>query len=416
MSHQLESPGTGNITRYAWMVVALLWPVALLNYMDRQMLAAMKTSVMADVVGLDSEARWGLLPAWFKWVYAFCSPFGGYIADRFSKKWVITSSLFVWSLITWLTGHAQSYDQLVWTRALMGISEACYIPAALALIAEYHLGATRSRAVGIHQMAIYVGVIIGGFSGHVADNPELGWRWAFSIAGLVGILYAFPLFFLLKDPAKGRKSAVAEASPRAGEAVVELITNKYFIMLVLYFTLPAIAGWVIKDWMPAVLKERFDISQGRAGVSATLYVNLAALAGAIIGGLLADRWMRHNIRGRIYISVIGMSLIIPSLFGLGNSGTLLVAIVFLALFGFGWGFFDTNNMPILCQIVRPELRATGYGIMNLVSISCGGLADWGFGILRDAKVEMKLVFAAMSLLCVLSAWLALMIRPNAKLK
>ena len=156
---------------YAWTVVALLWPVALLNYLDRQMLASMKFSVMQDISSIGTEANWGLLPAWFKWVYAGLSPFGGYIADRFSRRKVIVGSLFVWSAVTWLTGHVHTFDQMVATRALMGVSEAFYIPAALALIAEFHNGGTRARAVAIHQTAIHVGVIVGGFSGYVAEDP-----------------------------------------------------------------------------------------------------------------------------------------------------------------------------------------------------------------------------------------------------
>ncbi len=173
----------------------------------------------------------------------------------------------------------------------------------------------------------------------------------------------------------------------------QLLSNKYFILMILYFTLPALAGWVVKDWMPAILKHQFDLSQGMAGVSATLYVNIAAIIGVVIGGVLADRWMQRTLRGRIYISAIGMAFIIPALFGVGNAGSIVAAIAFLALFGIGWGFFDCNNMPILCQVVRPELRATGYGIMNMVSISCGGLADWGFGHMLDRKVPINIIFS-----------------------
>src|SRR5256886_11244120 len=169
-----------SLRRTAWLLVAFLWPVALLNYPDRQMLAAMKFSVMADIPSIGSEANWGRMLGQFKWVYAFLSPVGGYIADRFSRRYTICGSLFVWSAVTWTTGHVTNYDGLLLTRSLMGISEAFYIPAALALIAEYHTGHTRSRAVGLHQMAIYVGVIVGGFSGYLADAPTAGWGPAFS--------------------------------------------------------------------------------------------------------------------------------------------------------------------------------------------------------------------------------------------
>lgn len=411
--------------RTAWLVVALLLPVALLNYLDRQMLAAMKSSVMHDIPGIDQEANWGKILALFKWVYAVLSPIGGYLADRSSRRRVVAGSLFVWSLVTWTTGHVQSYEQLLVTRALMGISEAFYIPAALALIADFHVGPTRSRAIGLHQMGIYAGVIVGGFSGYVADHPSLGWRWAFGICGFIGILYAVPLSALLPAAAtkaanfRGQESKAGGVRYDGGggpvDVLLELLRNPSFVLLVLYFTLPALAGWVVRDWMPAILKEQFGIGQGRAGVSATLYWQVAAILGAVSGGWLADVWMRRSRRGRIFVSAIGMSLIVPAMFGVGyapQTGQLWVAISFLALFGLGWGFFDSNNMPILCQIVRPDLRATGYGVMNFVSISCGGLADWTFGILRDRHVPLFTIFAAFASTAVMSVLLVLLIQPR----
>jgi MFS family permease len=397
--------------RTAWLVVALLWPVALLNYLDRQMLAAMKTSMMDDIPSIATEANWGVLLATFKWVYAFLSPLGGYISDRFSRRRMVAISLLVWSAVTWATGHCHTFDTLLWARALMGISEAFYIPAALALIADFHLGPTRSRAIGLHQVAIYVGIIIGGFSGYAAENPDIGWRSAFSAAGLFGVLYSIPLFFLLKNPPV--VGTGDHSKPPLGRALAELVTNASFILLVLYFTLPGLAGWVVKDWMPSILKTQFNIGQGKAGVSATLYVNIASLVGAVLGGWLADRWMKHSLRGRIYVSAIGVSLIIPAIFAVGNAPTLTFAIMFLMLFGVGWGFFDCNNMPILCQITRPELRATGYGIMNMVGICCGGFADHAFGALRDHNVPLNVAFSMFSGVCILAVVFVLLIRPRA---
>ncbi|MEY3481471.1 MAG: hypothetical protein RIQ71_2246 [Verrucomicrobiota bacterium] len=376
------------------------------------MIAAMKVSVMGSVSGITLESQWGYMLGQFKWVYAFFSPIGGYVADRYSRRWTICGSLLVWSLVTWLTGHVTSYDGLLWTRTAMGLSEAFYIPAALALISDWHRGPTRSRATGIHQMGIYCGVILGGFAGYAADAPDIGWRWAFNFTGLVGILYAIPLFFLLRDP---RGTGSDFDRPAGVTRIRELLTNRSFLLLVLYFTLPALAGWVVRDWMPAILQKSFNISQGLAGVSATLYWQAAAIAAALCGGWLADRWMRRTNRGRIYVSAIGMALIIPALFGVGNApgiGSFGLAIGSLVLFGIGWGFFDTNNMPILCQIARPELRATGYGIMNFVSISCGGLADWGFGLMRDRNVPLNAIFGVFATACIVSVLLVLLIRPR----
>lgn len=403
------------LPRTAWLVVVLLMPVALLNYLDRQMLASMQTSVMESIPTLgqaeNREELWGFMLGQFKWVYAIFSLIGGFIADRFSRRWTICGSLFVWSMVTWWTGRVTTYDELLWTRSLMGISEAFYFPAALALITDYHTGPTRSRAVGLHQMAVYAGVIAGGFGGYIAANPDLGWRWAFTTAGFAGMAYAIPLLFLLTGKSTAQTQKTGQSFTFA-DYKNDLLLNPSFILLVLYFTLPAMAAWLVRDWMPAILQKQYNIGQGKAGVSATLYWQLAAIAGAFLGGQLADRWMKTNQRGRIYTSALGVSMIVPAIFGVGNAGTLEVAIGFLILFGIGWGFFDCNNMPILAQIVRPQWRATGYGIMNFVSISCGGLADWGFGMLRDAKVPLNISFSLFAGVAVVSIGLVLMIKPR----
>src|SRR4029079_14229034 len=198
-----------------------------------------------------------------------------------------------------------SYEQLLLTRALMGISEAFYIPAALALIADFHTGPTRSRAVGLHQMGIYLGVMIGGFGGDAADNPDLGWRWAFSLCGLIGILYAVPLSLMLRNPARPAEAPGARPSP--GGALRELLGTGSFVLLVLYFTLPALAGWIVRDWMPAILKAEFNIGQGLAGGLGPSYWPVAGAVGAIGGGWLADRWMRRSPRGRINTSALSMA-------------------------------------------------------------------------------------------------------------
>jgi len=405
-----ERMASSSVTRIAWLVVGLLFPVALLNYLDRQMLATMKSSMVGDIPTIANKADWGIVLGSFKWVYACLSPIGGYISDRFSRRYVICFSLFTWSAVTWLTGQVSTFHELVAARALMGISEAFYIPAALALITDFHTGSTRSRAVGIHQAGIYSGLILGGFAGHIADTPDLGWRWAFSMCGLIGIAYAVPLFFVMRNAprAAGNRPSLAPQ-----EAMAELFSNRNFLLLVAYFTLPAIAGWIVKDWMPDILKEKFGLGQGHAGVTAVLWVQLASLFGAVIGGAIADRWVVRSPRGRIFTSAIGMVLFLPALVGVGHATVVEVAVVALVVFGIGWGFFDCNNMPILCQISRSELRATGYGFMNMVSISCGGFGDWGFGALRDRHVPDDLIFGGFAGIALLSILIVLRIRPPA---
>ena len=193
------------LSRTAWLAVGLLWPVALLNYLDRQLIATMKTSIMADIPSIATDEAYGRLMAVFMWVYAFLSPVGGFIADRFNRRWTVIASLAVWSLVTWMTGHVRTYDELWWARAAMGVSEAFYIPAALALIADFHQGPTRSRAVGIHQTGIYAGQALGGIGGVIADSA-FGWRSGFQWFGLAGILYSFVLLVGLPAAPAGSES------------------------------------------------------------------------------------------------------------------------------------------------------------------------------------------------------------------
>ena len=153
---------------YPWLVVALLWVVALLNYMDRQMLSTMRASMAVDITALESTVNFGKIMAVFMWIYGFMSPVSGIVADRVNRKWLIVGSLAVWSTVTLLMGYAETYNQVYWLRAAMGISEALYIPAALSLIADYFTGKQLSLAIGIHMTGLYMGQAIGGFGAFVA--------------------------------------------------------------------------------------------------------------------------------------------------------------------------------------------------------------------------------------------------------
>ena len=411
---------------YAWAVVALLWPVAMLNYLDRQMISSIRASIRADIPSIANDQDFAFLMATFMWVYAFLSPVGGFIADKFNRRWTVIGSLFVWSAVTWATGHAQTYSQMLTCRALMGISEAFYIPAALALIADFHTGGTRAKAIGIHQSGIYVGLALGGIGGYIAQTSS--WRNCFTWFGAAGVAYAVVLMLALRD-AKSERGSVSRSNvagseplrvtdPRSGgkisfaETFRALWSQPAFWILVIYFTLPAIAGWVTKNWLPTFLADTFNLKQGPAGLSATGYIQIASFIGVLLGGVVADAWMRRTNRGRIYTSALGVLLLVPALLLLGYAWALPVAIGAMILFGLGWGFFDCNNMPILCQIARPEHRATGYGFMNLVSISVGAVATVALGWMRDHGIKFSIAFAVSAAVALLSAGLILFIKPK----
>lgn len=167
---------------YPWVLVALLWFVFLLNYLDRQVIFSVFPLLQKNLKLTDLEL--GLLSASFLWVYAIASPLTGYLADRFGRKKVIVASLMVWSVMTWATGKARNFGELLAVRGLMGVSEAAYLPAGLAMIADHHSERTRSLATGIHYSGAYLGIVLGGVPEDGLEKTTVGGRrspfWEFS--------------------------------------------------------------------------------------------------------------------------------------------------------------------------------------------------------------------------------------------
>ena len=157
-----------NSKYYPWIVVGLLWIVALLNYLDRQMLSTLQSAMQLDITELAIAENFGRVMGIFLLIYGLMSPVAGMIADRINRKWLIVGSLFVWSAVTYGLGYAQTFQQVYWLRALMGVSEALYLPTALAMIADYHSSKTRSLAIGIHMLGLYTGQALGGFGATMA--------------------------------------------------------------------------------------------------------------------------------------------------------------------------------------------------------------------------------------------------------
>lgn len=369
------------------MVVGLLWFVALLNYIDRQMLSTMKPSMMIDIAELETAANFGRLMAVFLWIYALMSPVSGIIADRLNRKWMIVGSLFIWSAVTLLMGFAKTFDQLYALRALMGVSEAFYIPAGLALIADYHQGKNRSLAVGLHMTGIYLGQALGGFGATIAGS--FSWQTTFHVFGLVGILYSVVLILFLKekkaytiDPAL--TNSLWKGFKEMFKGVGVLLGNLSFWVILFYFSAPSLPGWATKSWLPTLFSNNLHINMEEAGPLSTITIAISALIGVLIGGVLSDRWIQHNLRGRIYTGAIGLILTIPAVLLLGFGTSFITIWSGASIFGFGFGMFDVNCMPILCQFASPRYRATGYGLMNMAGISAGALITTVLGKSADS--------------------------------
>jgi ACS family D-galactonate transporter-like MFS transporter len=400
---------------YPWVVVALLWVVAFLNYLDRQMLATMKQSMMVNFEELNNAANFGRLMAVFLWIYALMSPISGIIADRINRKWLIVGSLFVWSAVTLLMGYATSFNQLYVLRGIMGVSEAFYIPAGLAMIVDYHQGKTRSLAVGIHLTGQYLGMALGGFGAMFASN--FSWQTTFHSFGFIGIAYSLVLILFLKEKRSSEDEKHVAGTffqelSLAVRGMGTLLGSIAFWVILYYFAAPSFPGWAAKNWLPTLISTTLNIKMDYAGPLSTITLSLSSLVGLLVGGIISDRWVQRNLRGRIFTGVIGLVLTIPSLLLLGFGGSLVPIIVGAIGFGLGFGIFDVNSMPILCQFASPRHRATGYGLMNLVGISAGAFITTFLGKSADSG-NLGRDFAILSIVVLVAIILQLtMLHPK----
>ena len=387
---------------YPWIVVALLMVVAFLNYLDRQMLSTMQAAIGTDIAELRQAQNFGRLMAVFLWVYALVSPFAGSIADRLSRKWLIVGSLAVWSAVTLLMGHCQTFSQMYWLRSLMGVSEALYIPSALSLIADYHAGKSRSLAVGLHMTGLYLGQAVGGFGAIFAD--ALSWRMTFQWFGIIGVLYAAVLAFFLQEkradtPAQTAVEKVETTSILKSFGLI--FSNIAFWVILFFFASSSLPRWATKNWLPTLFAGHMDGDMSVAGPVATITIAVASFIGVMVGGPLSDRWVRKNLKGRVYTSAIGLAMMIPALVLMGLGKGLVPAVASGLIFGLGYGMFDTNNMPILCQFVPSRLRATAYGFMNMVGVAMGALCTQLLGRIPNLGLSFAVLGGVTALALVL---------------
>lgn len=395
---------------YPWLVVALLWVVALLNYLDRQMLSTMQQNIALDIHALRNAEAFGALMAVFLWVYGVCSPFSGAVADRVSRKWLIVGSLGVWSGVTYAMGYATSLNQLMWLRGIMGISEALYIPSGLSLIADYFTGRSRSLAIGLHMTGLYCGQALGGFGSLVASTWS--WQATFHWFGIAGVAYAVLLTFLLHE--KSGHSAVGSNASTAAKGRKESIISSFaavfsmvaFWVILFFFASSSVPGWATKNWLPTLFHDNLGIAMNWAGPMATLTIAVSSFIGVMTGGPISDRWVRHNVRGRIYTSAIGMALMIPALVLIGLAHNALLSVLAGLFFGVGYGMFDANNMPILCQFVPSHRRAMAYGVMNSLGVIMGAVTTVLLGGLASS-VGLGVCFAFMGAILLIALALEL---------
>ena len=397
---------------YKWSVVAMLWGIAFFNYADRQ-------AIFSVFPLLEREMRLtpvqlGLLGSGFAWVYGLGAPFAGMVVDRVRRKTAILGGLQAWSVICMATALSRTFRHLFLFRAAEGLGEAFYFPASTSFISDYHGTATRSRALGFHQTAVYLGTIGGGFFAGLIGQ-HYGWRLSFVVFGGMGVLLGVVLNRLLVEPVRGAAdvAAVATPAPSAGPlgfGAFLLLAARTPTLLCLMgaFMCANFVAVVLLTWMPKFLYDRFHMGLAMAGLTATLFVQLASLVGAPVGGWVADIWRRRSPRGRVAVQTIGVLGGAPFvvLCGLTSSvGTLIVALTF---WGFFKGLYDANIFASVFEVVRPEARGTAAGFMNTVGwLAGGGSAPLIIGIVSQrgglgvAIALASLVYVAAGLLLII---------------
>ncbi len=425
------NPPKGSPGKWAWIAVGVLWIVVMLNYFDRQLLAVLNSSITEGENGIEmSQAQFGTVTSAFLVVYALLSPIGGYLSDRFSRKFIILCSLVVWSIVTWLTGKAETYYELLLARAAMGISEAFYIPAALALISDYHRGNTRSMATGLHMSGIYAGQVLAGCGALMAGSPYcLGWRLTFETFGFIGVAYAIIVVVFLHDPEAKKSDAAENAEAKTVPAALSkdvpaqsadksdfgifdvlesLFTGRALVMLLTIYAFAGFANWFLMGWYPRLLQDMFGLSESAAGPQATLWVNVAKYVAVLAAAVVADLWYRKNRSARAYVPGIcfclaGPCVIIAMLPALGVPIALgLVAtLALVSMQGVAQGSLDATLMPILRSQIDERFSATGYGLLNFTSVGAGALISWLGGFLKDAGVALGVPLSIAGLLMLL---------------
>lgn len=399
----------------AWMIVFLLFIVGVLNYIDRTMLTTMRTSIVGSIPMTD--AQFGLLTSVFLWIYGLLSPVAGYVADRVKRTKVIIGSLIAWSLITLLTGYVTTFNELIVVRALLGVSEAFYMPAALALIVDYHKGETRSLATGINLAGVMLGQTLGFLGGWISD--EHSWHFAFKLFGIIGIAYGLILILLLKDKGHQKSDQAGENTEQSNLNVLStfkyLFSKSSFNYILVFWGLMGVVSWMIVAWLPTYYQERFELSQTKAGLYATAYLYPASILGLLLGGFWTDRWSLKNSKARILLPIIGLVIAAPCVFIASYSSVLYLAIVFFMVYGFTRMFTDTNLMPIICQIVDNRFRATAYGILNMFATMVGGLGIYAAGAMRDHNIPLDIIYRTASITMLVCVFMLFLIKRKIKL-
>jgi predicted MFS family arabinose efflux permease len=365
----LNSTAKGMTTRRAWLLVGFMWVAYFLNYSDRQVVFSIFPILKRELHFSDTQL--GLTGSIFLWVYAFCSPIAGQIGDRFSKRLLVVLSLLLWSCVTAFTGFANSAVMLLFCRALIGVTESLFMPAAVALTANAHGPKTRSRAIAIFDTAQLAGVVMGGwYGGFVAQ--EFHWRAAFYSLGLFGIVYAIPYLTFLRNTSE--EAQVETRKSDGGLAVAALARVPTYRFLCVVFPAFTFVLWLLYTWLPNFLYEKFSLSLAEAGFTATVYLQSATFVGLLLGGGMADWLFSRTPAARFWLVCSGLFVAAPCVHWVGNSDSLFFTKLAATGFGLGSGVVMANLMVSSFEVVPADTWASAVGCLNLIGAFVSGFA------------------------------------------
>ena len=349
----------------------MLWCICFFNYADRQAIFSVFPLLQREMN--LSLVQLGALGSAFAWLYGLGAPLAGIVVDRIRRKSAIMGGLYIWSIICMATAVSRNFRHLLFFRAAEGCGETIYYPATVSLISDYHGRNTRSRALGFLQTSVYVGTIGGGFfAGLIGQN--YGWRWSFVVFGGLGILLGLVLNRFLIEPRRGaaESNEVRSNALSATEAIRLILRTRSAVMLMATFVCANFVAVVLLSWMPTFLHDRFGMSLAMAGLSATIFAQLAGMLGAATGGWLADAAVRRSRKGRVFVQAIGVFAGAPFVVLCGMTQSVTWLIVALAGWGFFKGLYDANIFASPFDVIRPEARGTMAGMMNCVGWLGGG--------------------------------------------
>ncbi|GJL92471.1 spinster family MFS transporter [Hyphococcus sp.] len=398
-------------SKYSYFVLAILTIVYTFNFIDRQIIAILSPAIKEDL-GL-SDSMLGLLKGLaFAVLYTTLGIPIAWLADRWNRVNIVAISLALWSGFTALSGLAANAAQLAAARIGVGIGEAGCSPPAHSLISDYFPKEKRSSALAIYSLGIPFGQMFAFLAGGwVLEN--LGWRNAFFVVGIPGILLAIIMKMTIKEPIRGAQDKAAAAAPQVKfkDGLKQLMTIPSYWGVIAAVTLASFTGYGTGLWIVDFYRRTYELSYTEITLPLALLNGVAYGVGTFLGGYLTDRWGKKDKGAYAWLPGIGMLITIP--FGTLSlwSATPLWAFLWSAPFLIGLGFYLGPSFSLVQTLAPIKLRAFAtaffFLILNLIALGfgplwVGGLSDI-FAVTYGEVTGLRIAMTTLALSSVLAA-------------